>query len=191
MTLMAYELVKNPEIQKKLQEEIDQVNQKLNGKEINYEELQKMKYLDQVVSEALRMWPAAPMIDRQCSKTFMLEYDGKKLEFEAGKNFYMLIYGIHHDEKYFPNPEQFDPDRFSEENKNKINRDAYIPFGVGPRNCVGSRFALMEMKAIFYALLLEFNFEPTEETEFPIKIAKNQIMFALENGLKLALVPRN
>lgn len=134
MTFMAYELVKNPEIQRKLQQEIDEVNENLNGKSITYEVLQKMKYMDQVVSETFRLWPAAPIIDRMCSKDFELEYDdGKKIHFEAGRNFYLPIYGLHHDEKYFPNPETFDPERFSEENKDNINRDAYMPFGVGPR----------------------------------------------------------
>lgn len=131
---MAYELIRNPDIQKKLQEEIDEVHQRLNGKELTYEELQKMKYLDQVVSETLRMWPPAPVVDRLCVKDYTLEYDDKKIEIEAGRNFYLLIYGIHHDERYFPNPEKFDPERFSDENKDKINRDAYMPFGVGPRH---------------------------------------------------------
>lgn len=133
MSFMAYELVRNPDIQKKLQEEVDEVNAELNGKAITYEVLQKMKYMDQVVSETFRLWPAAPIIDRTCSKDFNLEYDGKQLHFEKGRNFYLPIFGIHHDEKYFPNPEAFIPDRFSEENKDNINRDAYMPFGVGPR----------------------------------------------------------
>lgn len=64
MTFMAYELVANPEVQKKLQAEIDEMNETLNGKKVNYEQIQGLKYMDQVVCETLRMWPAAPIIDR-------------------------------------------------------------------------------------------------------------------------------
>lgn len=64
MNFIAYELMANPDIQKKLQEEIDELNSRLDGKKVNYEQIQGMKYLDQVVSETLRKWPAAPMVDR-------------------------------------------------------------------------------------------------------------------------------
>jgi cytochrome P450 family 9 len=190
MTFMAYELVRNPEIQRKLQEEIDEVNAELNGEKLSYERLQKMKYLDQVLCETLRINPPAPAMDRMCTKDFTLEYDGKKVEFEAGKFFFLPIYSIHHDERYYPNPETFDPERFSEENKHKINQDHYLPFGIGPRNCIGSRFALMEVKTIFYHLLLNFNFEAYEKTQIPFKLVKNHFAFQIENGLHLALVPR-
>lgn len=133
MTFMAYELIRNPDIQKKLQNEIDEVNESLNERALTYDDIQKMKYMDQVVSESLRMHPAAPVVDRSCTKDYELEYDGKKLLFDKGRNFYIPIYAIHHDAKYFENPEKFDPERFTDENKAKINRDAYMPFGVGPR----------------------------------------------------------
>lgn len=64
MNFIAYELMANPEIQKKLQTEIDALNATLGGKNVNYEQIQSMKYMDQVVSETLRKWPAAPMVDR-------------------------------------------------------------------------------------------------------------------------------
>lgn len=64
MAFMTYELLANPDVQRKLQREIDEVNIKLGGKKVNYEAIQNMKYMDQVVSETLRVWPAAPMVDR-------------------------------------------------------------------------------------------------------------------------------
>lgn len=133
MTFVAYELIRNPDIQKKLQNEIDDMNESLNGKALTYEDIQKMKYMDQVVSECLRMHPPAPIVDRSCAKDFELEYDGRKLLIEKGRNFYIPIYAIHRNPKYFPDPDKFDPERFNDENKSKINRDAYMPFGVGPR----------------------------------------------------------
>lgn len=64
MTFMAYELMANPDAQKKLQAEVDEMNETLNGAKVNYEQIQGLKYMDQVVCETLRLWPAAPLIDR-------------------------------------------------------------------------------------------------------------------------------
>lgn len=131
MAFIAYELVANPDVQEKLIKEVDETFQKLEGKDLTYEELQKMKYMDQVISEVLRMWPAAPVTDRLCVKDFTLEYDGKSIHIEKGISFMIPIIGFHKDEKYFPNPNKFDPDRFSDENKHNIDLNTYLPFGIG------------------------------------------------------------
>ena len=103
---------------------------------MTYEHVQGMKYMDMVVSETLRKWPAAPVVDRNCTKPFTLEYDDKKIDFEIGRNFYVPIYAIHHDPLYYENPEKFDPERFSDENKDKLANVLYAPFGIGPRYVV-------------------------------------------------------
>ncbi|KAL7031685.1 hypothetical protein ACKWTF_007101 [Chironomus riparius] len=191
MTFMAYELLLNPDVQTKLQKEIDEVYKSLGGKELTYEHVQGMKYMDMVVSETLRKWPAAPVVDRNCTKPFTLEYDDKKIDFEIGRNFYVPIYAIHHDPLYYENPEKFDPERFSDENKDKIANVLYAPFGIGPRNCIGSRFALLEVKTIFYYLLLNFSFEATSKTKIPIQFVKIPSIFQIEGGLDIALAPRS
>lgn len=101
------------------------------------------------------------------------------------------IYGYHRDPNYFPDPLKFDPERFNEENRGNIDPDTYLPFGIGPRNCIGSRFALMEVKTIFYYLLLNFTFEVTEKTQIPLKYAKNPVGIQAEKGIWLALKPRD
>jgi cytochrome P450 family 9 len=190
MSFIAYELIANPEVQQKLQDEIDSVEASLEGGDLNYESVQKMKYMDMVISEALRKWPAAPIIDRMCTRPYTLEYDNKKIDFEVGRNFFIPVSAFHHNEEYFPNPYRFDPERFNDENKGNINPDVYLPFGIGPRNCIGSRFALLEMKILFYHLLLNFNFKATSKTQMPMKLLKSQVIFQMEKGLHLALVPR-
>lgn len=85
---------------------------------------------------------------------------------------YLPTYAIQNDPKYFENPEKFDPERFSDENKDKIQPCTFFPFGVGPRNCIGSRFALMECKAIFFDILSAFRIEVSEKTETKIKLKK-------------------
>lgn len=137
LTYIAYELVANPDIQQKLYGEIAETHQQLNGKPISYDDTQKMKYLDQVTSETLRKWPAAINGDRICGKDYVYDDGNLKFKIEKGTGVIYSIVGIHHDPKYFPNPEKFDPDRFSDENKHNIVPGSYIPFGIGPRTCIG------------------------------------------------------
>ncbi|XP_055529195.1 probable cytochrome P450 9f2 [Wyeomyia smithii] len=171
MTFIAYELALSPEVQEKLYQEIVETNKQLKGQPLSYDVLQSMKYLDMVLSETLRMWPN-PMIDRYCVKDYTLDAgDGLKFTIDQGTCVWFPVYGIHFDPKYYPNPTKFDPERFSEANRAQFNMAAYMPFGVGPRNCIGSRFALMEIKAIMYQLLLNFSIEPTEQTRIPLKLA--------------------
>lgn len=94
--------------------------------------------MDQVTCETLRKWPSQPDIDRVCVRDFTYD-DGNGLKFNIEKGIAVRfpIYGIQHDAKYFPDPEKFDPERFSDENKHNIAPDTYFPFGVGPRNCIG------------------------------------------------------
>lgn len=131
------------------------------------------------------------MVDRLCVKDYEIEYDDKKFVIEKGKNFYIPIYGFHHDEKYFKNSDKFDPERFSDENKGNIDPDTYLPFGIGPRNCIGSRFALMEIKTIIYYLLLNFNFEATAKTQIPIKLSTNPNQLQSEKGIHVNFKPRD
>lgn len=92
---MAYELMRNPEVQEKLFDEISACEEELDGNTITYEKIQSLKYLDQVISEVLRMWPAAPGTDRICTKDYQLEVDDLKFTFEEGKNFFVPVYGFH------------------------------------------------------------------------------------------------
>ncbi|XP_055679446.1 probable cytochrome P450 9f2 [Lutzomyia longipalpis] len=192
LSFTTYEIGVNPDVQEKLFEEIKSVNDELKGERINYEILKKMKYLDMVVSETLRKYPSTAILDRECNKDITLElYENKELDFKKNYSIWIPIYSFHWDPKYFPNPQKFDPERFSEENKHKINPSVYVPFGVGPRNCIGSRFALMELKSIIYHLVLHFKLEPTAETQIPLKMAKSFGAIESERGLYLQLRSRN
>jgi cytochrome P450 family 9 len=190
LSFAAYELATNPDVQTKLFREIEETNAELNGKKVTYEALQTMKYMDQVVSEALRKWPPMPITDRICVKDYRLQYDQYDFPIKAEQFFIIPIYSLHHDPKYWPNPDKFDPDRFSDENKGAINSSTYLPFGIGPRNCIGSRFALMEVKAVLYYLLLNFSFEVTTRTQVPIKLEKMPFGLKAEGGIHLEFRPR-
>ncbi|XP_058837428.1 probable cytochrome P450 9f2 [Topomyia yanbarensis] len=191
MCFLTYELTINPDVQNRLHEEIVETNQSLNGAALSYEVLQKMEYMDMVVSEALRKWPPVAVYDRFCTKDYV--YDdgvGPRFVIEKERTIWIPTIAIHRDPKYYPNPEKFDPERFSEENRSKINAEAYLPFGVGPRNCIGSRLALMEVKLIIYYLLKDFSLEPTEKTQVPLEMLKNLFAIQAKNGVWVEFKPR-
>lgn len=139
LTTMAYELIANPEVQQKLYDEIKATHDMRQGKRLDYDTLQKMKYLDQVVTETLRKWPPASQLDRLCVKDYSYDDGDLKFSMKKGTELMIPVYGIHHDPQYYPNPERFDPERFSDENKDHIVPGSFLPFGNGPRNCIGKQ----------------------------------------------------
>ncbi|XP_037033430.1 probable cytochrome P450 9f2 [Bradysia coprophila] len=182
----AMEVAANVDIQDRLYNEIKSVHDQLAGQPLTYELLQNMKYMDQVVCETLRRWSIAPFSDREVNKPYTIELkNGKKIELKTGDGIWMPIAGYHMDEKYFPNPKRFDPERFSEENKKNIVQGSYIPFSIGPRNCVGSRYALMFMKVAIYYLVLNFQLELCEKSTYPIQLKLNTAFVDADFWVKL------
>ncbi|KAI2474032.1 hypothetical protein C4B38_000117 [Diabrotica virgifera virgifera] len=172
ISLMGHELCTNQDVQKKLRQEVIETFEKCqNG--LTYDALVDMKYMDMVLSETLRKWPNMPVVERVCTKPLtippVLPHE-KPLHIKVGQLITIVSYGFHRDPKYFPNPEVFDPERFSAENKEDIKQYTYIPFGLGPRNCIGARFALMETKLFFFYILKNFKIVPTNKTEIPLVI---------------------
>jgi len=95
-----------------------------------------LNFLTINVLEVLRMHPPLPMLDRLCSAN--VNFPDFGLTLEKGSTVFIPIYGMHFDPEYFPDPQKFDPERFSEENKKMIKPFTYLPFGDGPRNCIGN-----------------------------------------------------
>lgn len=137
LTYITFELAISSDIQNTLFAEVQSVSKSLNGSPLNYAAANQLKYMDQVISETLRKWPSAMLTDRMCTKNYTLNLDGRRLSFVEGDILVYPVYAMHHDPKYFPNPEIFDPGRFSEENRTRIVEGTFIPFGVGPRSCIG------------------------------------------------------
>lgn len=191
LTFLAYELTINRDVQDKLYEEIRATSNALGGGPLTYDAIQGMQYMDMVVSEALRMWSPAPATDRVCVRDYVVD-DGDRLKFtiDKGTVVFFPVAGLHRDPQYYPNPDRFDPERFNEQNRDKINPFTYLPFGIGPRNCIGSRFALMEVKAIVYYMLLEFSFERTPNTQVPLQLAKGFAGMRSEKGVHVEFRPR-
>lgn len=142
----------------------------------------------------MRKWPNPVATDRVCVKPYTIEPkrpDEKPFKINVGDVLWIPTFGIHRDEQYYPDPEKFDPDRFNEENRTKIHPYAYMPFGVGPRNCIGSRFALMEVKLLYFHILRNFTLVPVEETQIPMKISRKTFSFVAEKGHWIGMKQRN
>lgn len=191
LSFAAHELAVNPDIQEKLRSEISSMDQKLNGKSISYDDLKSLKYLDRFIMEVLRKWTPGVAMERVCVKDFSFELEGKTITIPEKHSVIFTTYAFHHDPQNFPNPDKFDPDRFDEENINQQNMNAYVPFGMGPRSCIGNRFALMSLKLVIYKMLLNLKFDVTEKTQIPLQYKKTMVNIVTENGTWIKLKPLN
>ncbi|XP_025157104.1 cytochrome P450 9e2-like [Harpegnathos saltator] len=192
MCFIAHELAVHRDIQDRLWEEVEKHFTEGNG-EITYEAMSKMVYMDMVVSEALRKYPLNIIIDRLCAKKYELpptKPGYRSVVIEPGSTTWTPVYALHHDPKYFPNPSKFDPERFSDENKDNIVPYTYLPFGLGPRKCIGNRFALMETKLLVAHLLHRFMFKTTGKTVEPIVFDKKHFTLVPDGGFWIALEKR-
>ncbi|KAJ8728448.1 hypothetical protein PYW08_016833 [Mythimna loreyi] len=185
MNFALHELAVNPDVQERLAQEIREHDAKNDGK-FDFKSIQDMPYLDMVVSEVLRKWPPNAVMDRVCTKDYNMGKPNNtaKNDFILKKGTSIIIpaFAFHHDPEFYPDPEKFDPERFSKENKHKINRFAYMPFGLGPRNCIGSRFALCDLKVMVYQVLKHIELSPCEKTCIPSKLVADNINLRLQGG---------
>ncbi|XP_053695594.1 probable cytochrome P450 6a14 [Sabethes cyaneus] len=181
MSFCLYELALRPELQEKARKDVLEAIRKHGS--ITYEAIQDMKYVDYCLSESLRMYPPVSNLLRSVTKPYKVP--GSNVTLEQGSTVIVPLYAIHHDPDYFPNPEQFDPDRFTPEQTAKRNPYCYMPFGEGPRNCIGMRFGLMQARIGLALLLNSFQFSLSSKTSVPIKLAASSGILASEGGLWL------
>lgn len=102
-----------------------------------------------------------------------------------GQQIFIPVYGIHHDPTIYENPEEFRPERFSAEQVKQRQPGAFMPFGDGPRNCVGLRFAMLEMRIALVKLLQQFEFTACSRTSIPMKYVPRKIVLSSVNGVWL------
>ncbi|KAJ8967189.1 hypothetical protein NQ314_003018 [Rhamnusium bicolor] len=151
MTFALYELAVNQEIQDNLREEIQTTLKKYDNK-ITYESVMEMTYLEKVIY-------------------------GTDVELQPGTRVHIPIYAIHNDPEYYPNPEVFDPERFSEENNAKRTAFTFLPFGL--------RFGLLQSRVGLATILMNFRVTLNENTKTPIKLDKQLFILGIEDGLWL------
>ncbi|KAI1714446.1 cytochrome p450 domain-containing protein [Ditylenchus destructor] len=171
LQFILYILALHPDVQDKLRMELEEAVG--DEEEITFDHMQKFTYMNQVIQEALRLYNPAPRINRECNDPITLN----GLHIDDGDTVNIPVAAIHHNPEYYPDPYKFDPDRFTEEEKAKRDPRVYLPFGIGPRNCLGMRFAEFQMRVVLGQLVKNFKFEKGENSpELPIKIVFNGVI---------------
>ncbi|XP_049325311.1 cytochrome P450 3A27 [Astyanax mexicanus] len=165
LTFFFYNIATNPEAMKKLQQEVDRTFP--NWAPVLYDALVSMDYLDAAMSESMRLYPVVPRLERQCKKT--VEICGVTVT--KGTVVMIPTYVLHRDPEYWPDPETFNPLRFTKGNKENVDPYVYMPFGSGPRNCIGMRFAQLAMKLAIVEILQRFNVQVCDQTQVPLQLA--------------------
>ncbi|KAL4708417.1 hypothetical protein ACJJTC_019653 [Scirpophaga incertulas] len=181
-------LSKYPDIQEKVYQEIYDIFGD-SDRPLDKEDLPRLKYLERVVKETLRLFPPVPFVIRKIEEDTKLP-SGKILP--AGSGVPVSIWGVHRDPKYWgEDAETFDPDRFLPERFNLKHTCSYMPFSQGPRNCLGYQYALMSIKTAITTLLRNYKVvgEP-EKTSIPYIRTKIDIMMKDVNEYEISLERR-
>lgn len=146
-----YLLAQHPDATEKIREEIQEV---LGDRRPVFSDLPQLTYITQVIEESMRLYPPAWITDRLTLKDD--EVIGVRIPAKAIAIPY--IYGAHHNPDVWAEPETFKPERFSSENRKQIPPYAYLPFGGGPRLCIGNNFAIMEMQLVLIEMIRRYDF---------------------------------
>ncbi|XP_026325916.1 cytochrome P450 6B5-like [Hyposmocoma kahamanoa] len=189
---LLYELTVNPDVQNKVIAEIDEMLKKTNGK-VTYDSLMEMSYLGRVFDETLRMHPIAEFHAVQRNTLREYAIPGTDVTIPKGMMIVVSPSGIHYDEKYYPNAKVFDPERFTAENAKDRHSCAYMAFGAGPRSCIGTRFAKVQVMMFIVKLLSKFRLEPCKGTPLPKNMTynKHRLVRSPPDDLYLRLVKFN
>ena len=176
----AYLLALNPTIQDRLVREINDYYD-VNPDSSLYDAAENIEYVEMVLYESMRMFPPAPRVTRECKQTCAVT---DELVIEKGFDVSFPVFLLHCNPEYWLNPEIFDPERFNPNNGDSYPTFAYLPFGEGPRQCIGKRLALMEAKMTLVAILKDLHFKKSPDTEVPLDLVVGFTM-SPKNGIKL------
>ncbi|CAI2327088.1 unnamed protein product [Caenorhabditis sp. 36 PRJEB53466] len=166
LSYATYLLATHPEIQHKLQEEVDR---ECPDPDITFDQLAKLKYMELVMKESLRLYPLATTANtRKC----MRETTINGLTIEEGVHVQVDTWTMHHNPRIWgEDVEEFKPERWLDPKTERLEHTgAYIPFGSGPRQCIGMRLAQMEQKSLLAQILRQYTFKTTASTQIPLKL---------------------
>ncbi len=149
LTWALYLLSQHPAAEAKLREEVDSV---LGGRAATLADLPNMPYSEMLVKESMRLYPPAWGTSRDVTDD--IEIGGYPVK--KGSPVVMSFHAMHRDPRYWDEPERFNPERFTPENEKRIPKYVYLPFGAGPRVCIGNMFAMMEARLILATIAQKF-----------------------------------
>ncbi|XP_052870416.1 probable cytochrome P450 6a17 [Anopheles cruzii] len=182
MTYTLYELALNQAAQEKARACVRETMQKYDG-QLTYEALSNMPYLEQCINETLRKHPPVAILERNADKDYRIP--NSALVLRRGQKVMIPIYAMHHDPDHFPEPEEYRPERFSPEEVAKRDPHCYLPFGEGPRICIGMRFGSLQAKAGLASLLDTFRFSVCPQTQIPVQYSRTNFILGPANGVHL------
>ncbi|KAL6430830.1 hypothetical protein ACFW04_006979 [Cataglyphis niger] len=189
LSFVGFQLANHQDVQAKLREEVISVLNKYDGV-ITYDALKDMTYMDQVISETQRIVPIVGILSKNCTEDTELKgSDGLTCHIERGMQILIPVQGLQEDFRYWECPEVFDPERFGPDRKHSIVKFTYLPFGEGPRMCVGMRMAQLQMKACLATLLKKYSLELSPKTRVPLKMVASNFISAAEGGLWVIIRP--
>nr|NP_001351649.1 probable cytochrome P450 28a5 [Aedes albopictus] len=184
MTYCLFDLASNSEIQNRLREEIRHV-QATRG-DLDYDNIGEMIYLDQVLNESLRLHPIVPVLAKRCTEsTALIGPKDKRIPVSAGTTVVVPLL-VQLDSQYYPDPEKYNPERFSPENggiKPYRERGVFFPFSEGPRMCLGMRFAIAQMKRGLVEILDKFELSLNSKTQVPLRYEPKMFMLYPVGGV--------
>ncbi|KAL5270405.1 hypothetical protein ACHWQZ_G001208 [Mnemiopsis leidyi] len=184
MAITLFYLANNSGIFFKVRSEIDSVVKR--GESMKPDDVNKLVYLEMVIKECLRMKPPVRAVGRCCVKDDVV-VNGLKIP--NGAEIHIPIMDLHHDSRYWENPQLFDPDRFSPDSKKKIKSFSYLPFAAGARSCIGKNFAILEAKMVVSRIVQEFDLVNPYPEVTDLKTA-GFVTSRPVDGVNLKLCPR-
>ncbi len=180
LTYALYLIANAPDVQDRLYKEVQEV---CGDKPVDASMIDELTYHEQVIKEAMRLYPPVAIIDRMANADVTVG----DIEVKKGDMAFCMIFPMHRHEMLWDRPEAFDPDRFSPENAKNIPRFQFMPFGAGPRICIGMKFAYMEAVAILATLVRDLRFRPNPNFHLTPNI---RITLRPEDGMPLYVDPR-
>ncbi|CAG0916102.1 unnamed protein product [Notodromas monacha] len=178
-------LAANPECQDKVHQEI--LSDIQDPSKPDFETVLKLPYLDKVLKESLRLYPPVNLnVSRRCEKNFQLR-NGAHIP--AGATVHLPLFQLHRNEEYWREPEKFLPERFKPEEEKARTKMCYIPFGAGPRYCIGKDFAIFETKMALVRILHSFRFETMEQGQ-ELDLTLPLVTLKAKNGIPVKMYRR-
>jgi cytochrome P450 len=176
LSWLFYLLSSRPDCLERVRQEFDSV---LNGEPLTYSALPKLEFATKVIQEGLRLYPPFWMVDRMA----LSDDRAGDLVIPKGSTVVVFIYGAHHSSRYWEDPERFDPERFTKANEKTRTPFTYLPFGAGPRGCIGGNYAMLQILMILSVLLRKYDFQlvPDQTIE-----ARPMVILRPKHGIRMA-----
>ncbi|KAJ0172921.1 hypothetical protein K1T71_011097 [Dendrolimus kikuchii] len=186
LSFTLYELAKNQEAQRRAQEDVDNYLKRHNNK-LDYACVSELPYVEACIDEALRLYPVLPVLTREVVEDYTLP---SGLRLEKGVRIHIPVYYLHHSEINYPDPNCYRPERFLGPEKKNVRQYTYMPFGEGPRICIGMRFAKMQMFAGLITLLKKYTLVLADDMLPEVELEPRAIVTQPVGGIRLKFQQR-